>query len=518
MMMMMITMFTLTSSLIADTNVVKRIEWTFGSDVTSAIDASKGTRRENVFRVNCTITTTTTITGLPVVFRNAPSSTWDASNWTLSGIRRKVDKDLRLPVKVQTLQKFHLGCCVTKSLRAKTFFRRLQKEDFAKRDRQIAYFAGPLQFLGPALQNDVNISMYDAREVSPDSAYCQFIADTQCLRTSSLFFFSHLPTYTHTQSNTETTVWIGSRHATTPCHHDELHNFFVQIQGSKRFTLFPPDAWDELELFPKYHQYHRNVHANIDSSPPPKPIHKTSRMDVLMSPGDVLYLPPLWFHQVQALSSNSISVNVWSASRWIRDVMKVWNQDVPLDFKTENVNDLVTKIASYVKNIATDVLSNDSTTFFETVWRKRYNTKSSREMNQESAEYIQHHEYIKRVETNSPSFFVQSGISDPESTLRDVCRSSSSTTRPQQKTYEEHASRVGAIFREATRQNEMRGRVGWIRGATEIYLAHYLEDLISQVVGFQNVNYFYRECLLAGGGSGEGINKLIGGGDDKTEL
>jgi ribosomal protein L16 Arg81 hydroxylase len=34
-----------------------------------------------------------------------------------------------------------------------------------------------------------------------------------------------------------------------------------------------------------------------------------------LSPGDVLYIPPFWFHRVMATSDDSISVNMWSTSK-----------------------------------------------------------------------------------------------------------------------------------------------------------------------------------------------------------
>ena len=175
-------------------------------------------------------------------------------------------------------------------------------------------------------------------------------------------------------------------------------------------------------------------------------------------------------------------------------MMTIWNEDVPSDLKTNDDNDvtnLIRRLASYVKNIVIAVLGNSE--FLETVWRTRYDATSSREMNEKSAEYLQHQEYIKRVDEDSPSFLTQHGISNPESALDVAC---SSMIRPESR-YETNANRIAAIFREATRQSEDRGRVRWVRGgATEIYLAHYLEDLISQVVGFQYVNYFFRQCLL----------------------
>ena len=425
---------------------VPRVNWSFGMDVTSAIDASEGR---------------------PVVFENAPSNVWNAMNWTLSQIEKQFDRDLRLPVKIlRNQEKFHLGCCVPERLNARSFAKGLG--DYAKQGK-VGYFAGPLQFLGQSLQDDVDISMYDAREVSPQGEYCLYVAETQCL---------------------QTTVWIGSRLATTPCHHDELHNFFVQIHGKKRFTLFPPDAWSELQLYPKYHQYHRNVRADIESNAPKRP----GRVDVELIPGDVLYLPPLWFHQVQALTDTSISANVWSASRWIRDVMTAWNEDVPEDLKqTDDVMNLIKRLASYVRNIVIAVLGEkDDITFLETVWRTRYDVSSRREMNKNSAEYIQHQEYMKRVDADSPSFMKKHGISNPRSALKIAC---SAPTQPKLR-YETNANHIGTIFVEATRKSEERGRVGWVRGATEIYLAHYVEDLISQVVGFENVKHFFRECLL----------------------
>ena len=157
--------------------------------------------------------------------------------------------------------------------------------------------------------------MYDAREVSPQSEYCQYVAETQCLQR---------PCGLDLASLRQPRVIMMS--------------FIIFRSNSRKETIHALSSrcMDELQLYPKYHQYHRNVRADIESNTPRRP----GRVDVELNPGDVLYLPPLWFHQVQALTDTSISTNVWSASRWIRDVMTIWNEDVPSDLKTNDDNDV----------------------------------------------------------------------------------------------------------------------------------------------------------------------------------
>jgi hypothetical protein len=46
---------------------------------------------------------------------------------------------------------------------------------------------------------------------------------------------------------------VGSAGATTPFHYDEMHNYFAQISGQKRFRLYPPSAWRSMYQFPRFH-------------------------------------------------------------------------------------------------------------------------------------------------------------------------------------------------------------------------------------------------------------------------
>lgn len=43
----------------------------------------------------------------------------------------------------------------------------------------------------------------------------------------------------------------------TPCHYDEQENLFAQVQGYKRFILFPPEQFNCLYPYPVHHPHDR---------------------------------------------------------------------------------------------------------------------------------------------------------------------------------------------------------------------------------------------------------------------
>jgi len=53
------------------------------------------------------------------------------------------------------------------------------------------------------------------------------------------------------EENVQVNLWVGRAGIVTHTHYDCTYNFFVQLQGRKRFTLFPPDQ--NLYLFPCLH-------------------------------------------------------------------------------------------------------------------------------------------------------------------------------------------------------------------------------------------------------------------------
>jgi len=111
-------------------------------------------------------------------------------------------------------------------------------------------------------------------------------------------------------TSTKTNVWIGSTGAKARMHFDSSPNVFVQVAGRKTVLLAPPTRAASAYLYPRLHPAHRQ--AQVDP-------RRADRMRfslladldfsrVSLSPGDVLYLPAFWLHQVE-VDQASVSVN-----------------------------------------------------------------------------------------------------------------------------------------------------------------------------------------------------------------
>jgi len=105
---------------------------------------------------------------------------------------------------------------------------------------------------------------------------------------------------------------VGMKGVFTPAHFDEAHNFFAQICGRKRFVLFSPAQFPNLYVYPYHHPADRQVQVDLDRPDYDKfPKYRDAKPIVtVLDPGDVLYLPPYWFHHVISLE-DTISINFW---------------------------------------------------------------------------------------------------------------------------------------------------------------------------------------------------------------
>lgn len=106
--------------------------------------------------------------------------------------------------------------------------------------------------------------------------------------------------------------WLGGAGLLTPLHWDNLHNFFAQVSGRKRFTLFPPGEFDKLYPYPAAALFSHMSHADPEDLDRWPQVRDAERLDCVLEAGDLLFLPSFWWHQVRSLEL-SISVNFWWA-------------------------------------------------------------------------------------------------------------------------------------------------------------------------------------------------------------
>ncbi|GLH01610.1 Uncharacterized protein GBIM_07712 [Gryllus bimaculatus] len=114
------------------------------------------------------------------------------------------------------------------------------------------------------------------------------------------------------QRGEQSTVWIGSDGAHTPCHFDTYGcNLVAQVYGMKQWILFPPKAsasllptrvpYEESSVYSKHNFYSPDPHIANG-------LHKA--WIITLKPGEVLFVPHHWWHYVENIGT-AISINTW---------------------------------------------------------------------------------------------------------------------------------------------------------------------------------------------------------------
>jgi hypothetical protein len=110
--------------------------------------------------------------------------------------------------------------------------------------------------------------------------------------------------------------WLGNA-LTVPVHHDHPYNLACVVAGRRRFTLFAPDQVGNLYIGPLEHTPSGAPISVVHPKQPDfgrYPRYREALASALVAelePGDALYIPPLWFHQVEALEKVNLLVNYW---------------------------------------------------------------------------------------------------------------------------------------------------------------------------------------------------------------
>lgn len=106
------------------------------------------------------------------------------------------------------------------------------------------------------------------------------------------------PVCDRSQLAARSSFWFGPAGTVTPLHHDTIMLFHTQIVGRKRWRFISPLEW------PKLYNYN-NVFSPIDVDRPD--LHRfpdfagVKVLEVVAEPGETVFLPLGWWHQVASL-------------------------------------------------------------------------------------------------------------------------------------------------------------------------------------------------------------------------
>jgi len=111
-------------------------------------------------------------------------------------------------------------------------------------------------------------------------------------------------------------VWVGTE-SIAAAHYDVPSNLACCVLGDRRFTLFPPEQIHNLYPGPFEPTPGGQVITMVDLKNPdldrfPR-VRKALDAAVVvdLKPGDAVYYPSMWWHQVEALSPFNIMINFW---------------------------------------------------------------------------------------------------------------------------------------------------------------------------------------------------------------
>lgn len=104
-------------------------------------------------------------------------------------------------------------------------------------------------------------------------------------------------------------LWIGTKGSRTPLHKDEPYNLSLQLFGHKQWTFFHRKdvrnlCYDKLNTKLEWSRY---TLGDIATCPRAK---QAKKYVITVSPGEMLYLPTQWSHDVSNLN-DSVMVNFW---------------------------------------------------------------------------------------------------------------------------------------------------------------------------------------------------------------
>ncbi|WP_163995959.1 cupin-like domain-containing protein [Pyxidicoccus caerfyrddinensis] len=111
-------------------------------------------------------------------------------------------------------------------------------------------------------------------------------------------------------------MWAGSNGQVVNLHYDDFLNFICMVEGTKRVTMFAPELMASLYHAPfdrmleeAQASHVRMLSPDLERFPRFREAQREARVAVI-GPGDVLVIPPMWWHHVESFGLN-VMVNNW---------------------------------------------------------------------------------------------------------------------------------------------------------------------------------------------------------------
>jgi hypothetical protein len=113
-----------------------------------------------------------------------------------------------------------------------------------------------------------------------------------------------------------TSLWLGNR-VVVSAHFDLPDNLACCVAGRRRFTLFPPEQLENLYVGPWDVTPAGQPVSLVDMRNPD--LQRFPRFadamqaarEVVLEPGDALFLPSMWWHHVEGLEDLNVLLNYW---------------------------------------------------------------------------------------------------------------------------------------------------------------------------------------------------------------
>ncbi|MGB0562424.1 MAG: cupin-like domain-containing protein [Spirulinaceae cyanobacterium] len=140
------------------------------------------------------------------------------------------------------------------------------------------------------------------------------------------------------QPMTAWNLWVGPAGHTTCLHYDPFDGTLVQLHGSKRLVLFPPDQLYNLYPFPilnhllhgaKLRSGYSQIYPDaIDFAAFPKAAQaQAHRYEVILNPGELIFIPAGWWHEISTVGEGMVcSVNRFWQIRPRARALRSWSK------------------------------------------------------------------------------------------------------------------------------------------------------------------------------------------------